>query len=193
MPSSVLRLWCYRYISGITLDHSIILTWIFDAESQINSWISVLDLPSRLAHRLVTSPLLDLRINRSTTAIRPGTSKMCIIFGSIMVLESLLSMVIPSHRPNHYLLMLQWFIPYEMRCCQCQTTMTSQDMQSHIRDRSRRNNRFIGALSTEWAYTNQPSVQPHFLGLGKWDHGWICPKWCGILSVRYIAKLLSRG
>jgi len=69
--------------SGIILDHSIILLWIFDPESRIITRISVLDQPSRLVHQLVTSPLPDLHINRSTTVVWPTTNKMCIMFGSI--------------------------------------------------------------------------------------------------------------
>ena len=67
-----------------------------------------------------------------------------IIFRSVLVIESLLSMVyslsagnlIPRRRTNDYSLMLQWFSPREMRCRQYQPIMTSRDMQSHIRDKS---------------------------------------------------------
>jgi len=89
------RLWCNRYICGVILDHSIILIWIFDPEPRIITRISALDLPSRLVHQLVTSPVTDLYISRSTTAIRPTANTMCIILGSIMVIGSLLSMVTP--------------------------------------------------------------------------------------------------
>jgi len=50
---------------------------------------------------------------------------------------------------------------------------------------------YIGALLTEWTYTNQPLFQPHFLGLGEYFMGLICPEWCGILSIQYMAKQLS--
>jgi len=78
-----------------------------------------------------------------------------------------------------------------MRCCQHQSIMTSRDMQSQIRDTSITNNQYIGAQSREWTYKNQPFVQPHFLGLGKLDLGFICPEWRGILSIRYMSKQLT--
>ena len=53
------------------------------------------------------------------------------------------------------------------------------------------NDWYIGALLTEWTYTNQPLFQPHFLGLGEYFMGLICPEWCGILSIQYMAKQLS--
>jgi hypothetical protein len=84
--------------------------------------------------------------------------------------------------------MLQWFIPYEMRCRQYQTTTASQDMQSHILDKLVTNDWYIGVLSTEWTYTNQPLFRPHLFGLGRWGLMTICPEWCGILSVQYMAK-----
>jgi len=99
--------------------------------------------------------------------------------------------LIPSRQTNDYSLMLQWFIHYEMRCRQYQNTITSRDMQSHIRDKSTTNNRYIGAQSTECTYRNQPLVRPHFPGLGKWDLGFICPEWRRILSVQYMANQLS--
>jgi len=99
--------------------------------------------------------------------------------------------LIPSRQSNDYSLMLQWFIHYEMRRRQYQNTITSRDMQSHIRDKSITNNRYIGAQSTQWTYTKQSLVRPHFLGLGKWDLGFICPEWRGILSVQYMANPLS--
>jgi len=64
------------------------------------------------------------------------------------------------------------------------------DMQSHIGDKLITNNGYIGALSTEWTYTNQPSVWLHFLALGRWDLGFICPEWRGILSVQHMATQL---
>ena len=79
----LLCLWYYRYISGIILDHSMILIWIFDPESRIITRISVLDLLSILVHQLVISPLPDLHINRSTTAIWPTANMMCMILGSM--------------------------------------------------------------------------------------------------------------
>jgi len=91
----VLRLWCYKYISGIVLDHTIILIWILDLESRIDTSISLLDVPSRLKHQLVTSALPNLHINWSTTAIRPSASKMYNIFWWVMVAGYQLSMVTP--------------------------------------------------------------------------------------------------
>jgi len=41
-----------------------ILIWIFNPESRIITRISILDLPSRVVHQLVISPLPDLRLNR---------------------------------------------------------------------------------------------------------------------------------
>jgi len=52
--------------------------------------------------------------------------------------------------------MLQWFIPDEMRCHQYQTTTASLDMQSHIQDKDKTSNQYIGAQLTEWAYTSRP-------------------------------------
>ena len=102
-PDLVLHLWCYRYISRIILDHSIIQIWIFNPESRNITRISDLNLPSRLVQKLVTSPLPDLRINRPTTVILRSTSKMCIILGSIMVLRSQLFMVTPSRQETVFL------------------------------------------------------------------------------------------
>jgi len=96
LPSHVvLRLWCYRYISGSLLDHLIMLIWILNLVSRIITRISVWDLPYRLVHQLVTSPLPDRCINRSTTAIRPSTSQMCIIFRSVIVIGPQLTIVTP--------------------------------------------------------------------------------------------------
>jgi len=64
-------------------------------------------------------------------------------------------------------------------------------MQSHIGDMLVANDQYIGVQSTEWTYTNQPLLQLHFLGLGQWDLGFICPEWRRILSVRYMAIQLS--
>ena len=99
--------------------------------------------------------------------------------------------LIPGGRPNNYLLMHQWFIPREMRCYQYWTTMASQDMQSHMRDKSITNDHYITVLSTKWTYTSQLLVQPHFLCQGKYDLGFICPKWRRILCLQFMAKLLS--
>jgi len=91
----VLHLSCYRYTSEIILDHFLMLRWILDPESSIITRISLLDLPRRLVHQIVTSPLPDHHINRSITAIRPTTRKMCIILRSVMVVGSLFSIVTP--------------------------------------------------------------------------------------------------
>jgi len=99
----LLHHWCYRCISGIILDHSINLRWTFDLESQIITRISVLDLPSRLVYQFVTSPLPDLHIDRSTTAIWPTAKKMCIIFGSMMVVGYLLLVVTPYRQETLFL------------------------------------------------------------------------------------------
>jgi len=69
--------------------------------------------------------------------------------------------------------------------------MASQDMQRHIGDMSITNDRCIGAMSTEWTYTNQPLVPPHILGPGKnrsLDSYDLSGAEC---SVQYIAKRLS--
>jgi len=63
--------------------------------------------------------------------------------------------LIPSCQPKNYLIMLPWFIPDEMMCCQYQTTMASRDMKSYIRDKLIAINRYIGALATKWTCTNQ--------------------------------------
>jgi len=94
----LLHLWCYRCISGIILDHSINLRWIFDPESQIITRISVLDLPSRLVYQFVISPLPDLHIDRSTTAIWPTANKMCIIFGSTLIVVGYQLLVVTPYR-----------------------------------------------------------------------------------------------
>jgi len=101
--------------------------------------------------------------------------------------------LIPSRRTNDYPLMLQWVIPWEMRCRQHQSIMTSWDMQSHIRDKSITNNGYIGAQSTKWTYTNQPLVRSHFLGLGKWDVGFICPHGVELNNVGWITRLFPSG
>jgi len=104
---AVLRRWCYRYSSGIILDHSIILIWIFDPESRIITRISLLDQPSRLVHQLVTIPLPDLHINRSITEILSMANTMCIIFGSIMVVGSLPLMVTPYRQETLFVVVDQ--------------------------------------------------------------------------------------
>jgi hypothetical protein len=91
-------MYCYAFgVTGIylriILNHSIFQIWIFDPESRIITGISVLDLRSRLVNRLVISSLLDLSIKQSMTAIKPITSKMCIIFNTPMVVEALWLMV----------------------------------------------------------------------------------------------------
>jgi len=101
------------------------------------------------------------------------------------------AMLILGRQPNDYLLMLEWFVPREMWCRQYQTTMASWDMQGHMTDMILNNNRYIGVMSTEWTDMNQPSVRPRSLCLGEWDLGFICLERCRILSVRYMAKLLS--
>jgi len=75
--------------------------------------------------------------------------------------------LIPGCQPDDHLLMLQWSIPREMRCCQDRTTMASRDMQGHMMNKSLTNNRYIGVLSTEWTHTNLPLVWPHTLCLGE--------------------------
>jgi len=99
----MLHHWGYRYISGILLDHLIIRIWILDLAAWIMTWISVLYLPSRLVHQLFTSPLPDLCINRSTTAIRPRANKMWIMFRSRMVVGPQLSMVILYRQETFFL------------------------------------------------------------------------------------------
>jgi len=74
---------------------------------------------------------------------------------------------------------------------QHKTTMASRDMQRHMRDKWLTNDRFIGVLSTEWTYMNQPLVQPQSVCMGPWDLRFICLEWHGILSVWYMSKLLS--
>jgi len=63
-------------------------------------------------------------------------------------------MLIPGRRLNDYSLMLQWFIPREMRCRRYHTTMASRDMQCDMRDRSLTSKGYIWVLSTEWTYMN---------------------------------------
>jgi len=75
--------------------------------------------------------------------------------------------LIPGRRSNTCSLMLQWFIPMEMRCHHYQTIMVSRDMKCHLRDMSLTNSRCIGFLSTKWTYTNQPLVRPQSLCLGE--------------------------
>jgi len=75
--------------------------------------------------------------------------------------------LIPTRQTNDYSLMLQWFIPYEVRCRQYQITTASRDMQGHIRDKSITNNSYIGAKAMEWTCTNHPLFRPHLLGLGQ--------------------------
>jgi len=85
----------YRYISGIILDHSIILIWILHLELQVITRISILDLPSRYVYRLVTLILPDVHIIGSMTANSPSPSKMYIMFRLVMVTGYLLLMVTP--------------------------------------------------------------------------------------------------
>jgi len=73
--------------------------------------------------------------------------------------------LIPSRPTNDYSVMLQWFIPSEVRCCQHQSIMTSQDMQSHISDKSITNDWYIRAQLAEWTCINQLLFQPDLLGL----------------------------
>jgi hypothetical protein len=68
--------------------------------------------------------------------------------------------------------------------------MTCRDMQSHITDTLVTKNQKIGALSTEWTYMIQPSLRPHVVGMGQVGLQIICPDWCGILSVQYMAEQL---
>jgi len=74
-----LHLWCYRYTSGIIQDRSIIQLWILNLTSWILIRISLLDQPSGFVHLLLSA------------------SEICIIFNSVLVIGSPLSMV-SSHR-----------------------------------------------------------------------------------------------
>jgi len=171
----MLCLWCYRYNSGIVLDHSIILIWILDPQSRTIIQISTLDLPFRFVQQLVTSPLPNNHMNRSMTAVTQRASRMCIIFMtgigcriSIVNGHSLSAgNLIPSHQTHDDSLILKWSISNEMKCHQYKTTMASRDMQSHIGNTSLTNNHYITALSTKWTYTNQSLPRPPLLGLGK--------------------------
>jgi len=97
------------------------------------------------------------------------------MFQSVLVAESELSIVysslagnlISSRQRNNYHLMLQWFIPYYLRCHQSQTGTASRDIYSHMRDRRVSNDWYMEVLSTKWTCTNQPWFWPQLLGLGQ--------------------------
>jgi len=110
VPGNILRLWCYRNISGIILDHSIFLLWLLDQESRIITRISVFNLPSRIVHQLLTSPSLDLHSNRSMSAIRRSAGKMCIIFRLVLVVGSRLPMVTSYRQETIFLVAKQMTI-----------------------------------------------------------------------------------
>jgi hypothetical protein len=170
----VLPLSCYRYISAIIYKHWIFQKWILNSNWWIITRISYLDQPAESVHLFVISPLPYLHMNRPTTAIKPSINKMCVIFRSVLVVGYLLSMVyslsagnlIHSRLTNKYHLMLQWFICYEMKCRQYQTSTASRHMWSHTWYKWVTNDWYIGILSTEWTYTNQPLFRAHLLFLG---------------------------
>jgi hypothetical protein len=97
-PAELLRHVCYRDLSTNLLNHLVIPIWIFNRESWYITWISLFPLPSWLYHKSVRAQFPDLVINRSKTMIRPGDSTMWIIFGSVLVIHSLWSMVSDFHR-----------------------------------------------------------------------------------------------
>jgi hypothetical protein len=86
-------------------------TWL--PKSWIITLISVLNLPSRLVHQLVTSPLLDFCINGSMTASRLSMNKIYIIFRSVLVVGSLLAMITSYRQETLFLVVEQMTIhPY---------------------------------------------------------------------------------
>lgn len=84
----LLRLHCDMYISRIILDHSIILIGIFYPKSQIITWVSFWLYFPDWSTKLVTSPLCNLRINRSTSVIELSTNKVWTISRSVLVVQS---------------------------------------------------------------------------------------------------------
>ena len=97
-PAELLRHVCSRAISRNVLNHSVIPIWIFNRESWYITCISVFPLPPWLYHKSVRAQFPDLVINRSKTMVRPGDSMMWIIFRSVLVIQSLWSMVSDFHR-----------------------------------------------------------------------------------------------
>jgi hypothetical protein len=148
---------------------------------------------------LVMSLLPHLPTNQPTTAIMKMKSKIWVIFWSVLVTGSLLSVVyslsagilIPSCGTKDYSLMLQSLIPYEMRCRYYPTPTASWDEESNTGDMVVTKDRYIGVLSTEWTCTNQPLFRLHLLGLHIQGMGFIHSEWCMILSFRYMAKQFS--
>ena len=102
-PAELLHHVCYRDITRNVLNHSVIPIWIFNRESWYITWIAVFPLPSWLYHKSVRAQFLDLVINRSKTMVRSGDSMMWIIFGSVVVIKSLWSMVSDFHRETFLL------------------------------------------------------------------------------------------
>lgn len=115
------------------------------------------------------------------------------------VATSLLLVVIPyrleslfySRRPNNYAYLHEWLNLNGMIHRHHRSTMTSEDVQSHIRDHLVTNNQYVGVLSTEWSYTNQLLFRLHFLSWIKHDTELTCPEWRSLLSAQYMAKQLS--
>jgi hypothetical protein len=183
----VLPLSCYRYISAIIYKHWIFQKWILNSNWWIITRISYLDQPAESVHLFVISPLPYLHMNRPTTAIKPSINMMFVIFRSVLVVGSLLSMVyslsagnlIRSRLTNKYHLMLQWFICYEMWCRQFHSTTTSRYMHSHIRDQLITHNWNFGVLSTKWTCRIEHLFRPHLLGL----------RWNGLMiRMSYVAR-----
>jgi len=171
----VLRLWCYRYTSGIIWDHSIIQVWIFHSKSWIITWISWLDQPSGSVHLLVVSSSPYLCITGPTTAIEPSAYKMCIICRSVLVVWSLMSMAIPYRQESLFLDAEQTAI---LSCSNSLVLgrwgvvnikpLLHLEIDRVIYEISKITNHwYIGVLTTEWTYTNQPLFRPHLLGLGR--------------------------
>jgi len=156
---------------------------------------STFQICSPISHISITWPLYQLIHDNSQTKHEYDVSHLWISTGHIVSnlpgYSSSAGKLIPGHQPNDSFLMLHWFIPREMRCLQYQTTMASWDMQGRTRDESLTIDWNIRDLWTDWTYTSQRWVRPHSLCLGEWDWGFICPEWHGILSVRYMAKLLT--
>ena len=179
-----------------SLDDAYIDTWSETTNYHSDFYIgSTFWICSPISHIAITRPLRQLIHDNGQAKRKYDVCHLWIHTGrnfSILKGYSLMAgKLIPGCQPNDYSLRLQWFIPREMRCCQHQTIMASQDMEGYMTDKSLPNDQYIGVLSTEWTYTNTPLVRAHSLCMSEWNWGFICPEWREILSVWYMAKLLS--
>jgi len=171
----VLRLWCYSWISGIIQHYSTII--YIDTGSAIMNYHSNFHIGptfwicSPISLISITQPLYQQIHNNSQAKCEQDVYHLWISNGcnfSILNGHSLSAgYLIPSQWPNVLSLMVQCLIPDETMCHQYLTSMACQHDQSHIRDKLETNNRYIGAMSTEWTYMHQPLFWPRFLGLGE--------------------------